>query len=295
MYELVKVGDRTYYINCPAKIGIYLENESDVYLIDSGNDKEAGKKIVKILNENSWNLVGIINTHSNADHIGGNNFIQQKFGCKIISTGLENAFTKYPQLEASFLYGGFPCKELRNKFLLAAPSEPTDDVSNFLPEGLEVIHLGGHFFDMIGIKTPDDVYFLADCVFGENIINKYHLSFIYDVSEFLHTLDVIEQLEAKLFIPSHAEATEDIRPLAQANRNKVFEIMDKLIAFCKEAICFEDILKEVFDTYQLTLDMNQYVLVGSTVRSYLSYLHDNGRLEIIISNNRLLWKSIKIK
>ena len=49
MYELNRVGEQSYYINCPAKIGIYKANETDVYLIDSGNDKDAGRKIRKIL------------------------------------------------------------------------------------------------------------------------------------------------------------------------------------------------------------------------------------------------------
>lgn len=44
MYELEQVGSRSYYINCPAKIGIYAQTEREVYLIDSGNDKEAAKK-----------------------------------------------------------------------------------------------------------------------------------------------------------------------------------------------------------------------------------------------------------
>lgn len=45
--ELIKVGDKTYYIKNVTNIGIYKVNENDVYIIDSGNDKEAGKKILK--------------------------------------------------------------------------------------------------------------------------------------------------------------------------------------------------------------------------------------------------------
>ena len=52
MYELEQIGKQSYYINCPAKIGIYRRNDKDVYLIDSGNDKEAGKKVLKLICNN---------------------------------------------------------------------------------------------------------------------------------------------------------------------------------------------------------------------------------------------------
>ena len=49
MYELIRAGERSYYIECPAKIGVYLAGEGGVYLIDSGNDKDAGRKVRQIL------------------------------------------------------------------------------------------------------------------------------------------------------------------------------------------------------------------------------------------------------
>ena len=47
--ELIKVGERTYYIKNPTNIGIYKIDDNSVYIIDSGNDKDAGKKILKII------------------------------------------------------------------------------------------------------------------------------------------------------------------------------------------------------------------------------------------------------
>lgn len=44
MYELKQLGERSFYINCPSKIGLYLMEEHQVCLIDSGNDKDTGKK-----------------------------------------------------------------------------------------------------------------------------------------------------------------------------------------------------------------------------------------------------------
>jgi len=53
---------------------------------------------------------------------------------------------------------------------------------------------------------------------------------------------------------------------------------------------FENLLKKLLDHYSLTLNFNQYVLVGSTLKSYLSYLYDLKLVEAIFENNILLWK-----
>ncbi|HHW95316.1 MAG TPA: MBL fold metallo-hydrolase [Mogibacterium sp.] len=291
--ELVKVGDKTYYIKNPTNIGIYKISDNDVYLIDTGNDKDAGRKILKIINEHGWNVKGIITTHSNADHIGGNKIIQDRTNCPVYASGIEKTFTEFPILESSFLYGGYPFKDLRNKFLLAKESTATAIDSN-LPEGLECFPLKGHYFDMVGIKTDDDVYFLADSLFSEETIRKYHLFFIYDVKEYLNTLEYLSALEGKWFIPSHCEATRSISSLINLNRSKVQEISERIYSLCSRASTFEDILKAIFDEYDLTMNPNQYVLIGSTVRSYLSYLYDDEKLCFEFIDNKMYWKQNSI-
>lgn len=291
--ELIKVGEKTYYIKNPTNIGIYKRNDNEVFLIDTGNDKDAGKKIIKICEEQGWIVKGIITTHSNADHIGGNKMIQDRTGCPIYAFGIEKSFTEFPVLEPSFLYGGYPFKDLRNKFLLAKESVVTP-IDNNLPQGLEYFSLKGHYFDMIGIKTDDDVYFLADSLFSEETITKYHLFVVYDVKEYLNTLDYLSTLKGKWFIPSHCGATENILDLIEQNRKKVFEIADKIYSLCREEITFENILKGIFDEYGLSMNANQYVLIGSTVRSYLSYLHDNGKVCYEFKENKMYWRQEKL-
>ena len=100
---------------------------------------------------------------------------------------------------------------------------------------------------------------------------------------------MVKSLTAKMFVPAHAAATEDISELAQYNIDKVYEIAGKIIDLCKEPLCFEVLLQRLFTKYALTMNFEQYVLVGSTVRSYLSWLKDTDRLNAIFENNMLLW------
>ena len=287
MYELIQAAEHTYYIESPAKIGL-VQTGGTVALIDSGSDKEAGRKVRQHLDARGLKLSAIYNTHSNADHIGGNQYLQRQTGCAVYAPGVEAAFTRDPILEPSFLYGGCPPKPLRHKFLLAQPS----DVQVLDPKAcpLEVIPLPGHFFDMVGYRTEDDVVFLADCLSSRETLEKYRVSFIYDVAAYLDTLDRVAAMEAALFIPAHAAATEDIAPLARYNRDQVYAVAEDLLDLLAEPLVFEEVLRRLFRRYHLTMDFQQYVLVGSTVKSYLAWLLDGGRVTAAFDDCRLLWR-----
>jgi len=292
MYELVPVTEQSYYIQSPAKIGLVRLDGRAVCLIDSGNDKEAGRKVRQILDANGWQLRAIYNTHSNADHIGGNKYLQSQTGCAVYAPGIECDFTRHPILEPSFLYGGYPPAELRHKFLLAQESDALPLTDDVLPAGFSVIPLPGHFFDMAGFRTPDDVVFLADCLSSRETLEKYRIGFIYDVAAYLATLEQVRQMSARMFVPAHAAATEDIAPLAQYNIDTVLEIADTIVSLCTQPLTFEEILQKLFDRYALTMNAEQYVLVGSTVRSYLSWLKDTGRIGFTFENSRMLWQKL---
>ncbi len=292
MYELIQVTENCYYIDCPSKIGIIKINDTEVLLIDSGNDKDTGKKIRKILDANGWTLKMILNTHSHGDHIGGNKYLQDQTGCKIYAPGIERDFTNHTILEPAFLFGAYPPKELRNKFLVAQESNAECLTPDILPDGIEIIPLQGHFFDMVGFKTKDDVIYIADCLSSEKTLEKYRIGVIYDVKAYLETLENVKNMKAKCFIPSHAEATDNISTLAQYNIDKVNEIIDQILKLCQEPISFEALLQKLFNQYNLQMSFDQYALVGSTVKSYLVYLKEQGKITAIFENNMLLWHTV---
>ena len=290
--ELKQLGEKTYYIKNNTNIGIYKIDEKNVYLIDAGNDKDAGKKILKILEEQGWTCKGVILTHSHADHIGGAKVIQDRTGCVVLAHKIEKCFTEYPILEPSFLYGAYPLKDLQTKFLMAKETKVLE-VEEHLPDGLEILTLKGHSFDMIGIKTSDNIYFLGDSLFSEETMQKYHISFLYNVKEFLNSLDRLSTLEGRFYIPSHTEGTSNIKDLITLNRNKVQEICQSIYNICQEEKTWEEILTELFNHYHLIMNITQYVLIGSTLKAYLTYLYEKEKLIFTIKDNKLLWHQKK--
>ena len=293
MYELIKVTERCYYIDCPSKIGIILDGDgSGVYLIDSGNSRDTGKKVLKVLNQNGWKLKAIYNTHSHADHIGGNKYLQSQTGCKIYARGIECDFTRHTILEPAFLYGAYPTEELKHKFLLAEECDAEYLTEDKLPCGIKMLSLPGHSFDMVGFISDDGAAFIADSYSSEETLNKYAVSFIYDVKAYLETLEKLKNTEAKVFIPSHAPVSSDISEIAQYNIGRVYEVADKITSACDTPSALEEILKKVFDSFSLSMSFEQYALVGSAVRSYLTWLKSTGKIKVEFKENRLLWEKV---
>ncbi len=289
--ELIKVGEKTYYLENATNIGVYKINDNDVFIIDTGNDKDTGKKIIKTLELANLQIKGIINTHSHADHIGGNELISKRTNALIYTSEIEKYFTRETLLEPSLLYGGYPFQELKNKFLCASKSNALD-ISN-LPLGLSIFSLKGHSPDMLGVKTSDDIYFLGDALVSEETINKYQIFYIYNVLEYLNTLEYLETLKGKLFIASHGVVTKDINKLITLNRLKIEEIAQNIVNICEEEKTLEEIVQAIFKLYNLNMNLNQYYLISSTIKAYISYLKDLGKLDYLFKNNLMYWYQVK--
>jgi len=332
-----RLTGNTFIARGPTNLGLYVFGQGDGAYgvsIDSGGDEDAGRRVVREAERLGVRLAAMFNTHSNADHCGGNAFVQRRTGCAIVATELEAAFLQYPKLEPSFLAGGYPQKAIRNKFLMAPPSRATyileppcglglDDHGAVRLTGpqassadtLNIMSLPGHYFGMVGAMTPDKVFFIADALAGAPILEKYGVYFFYDLAGELETLSMLEQVEADWFVASHAEPVRDIKPLVALNRDKIYEIAELILKLASEgsargatarmaddgdaaaissisaqAASLEDIVAGVCAHYSIILNPDQHVLVGSTIRSYLSWLCDQGRLEYGFERNRMIFR-----
>ena len=291
MYELIQVSESAYYIASPTNIGVVKVSPDHVIVIDSGSDKDAGKKIKRILEANNWTLDAVYNTHFHADHVGGNRYLQQNTGCRIYCPETEAEFVRHPFLEPSFLYGGMPPKELRHKFLMAKESETEDLKPEDLPENMEMFPLPGHSFNMTGYRTDDGVFYIADCLASKETLDKYQVSFMVDPEAYIETLRHITDIQADLYIPCHAEPCnrDELKQLAEINIEKVYEVADKILGITSSPKTTDEILKEIFEGYGLEMTFEQHALLGSTIRSYLSWLEKEEKVIPQIDDGYVKW------
>ncbi|MFX1253107.1 MAG: MBL fold metallo-hydrolase [Promethearchaeota archaeon] len=295
--ELIKITDQVFYIPNPANIGVIKDGKESVILIDSGLDKNTGKKILRLLDNSALSVKAIINTHSHADHCGGNNYIKEKTGAVIYAPEIESTIIQHPFLEPFFLFSGAnPLKDLQNKFLMAQPSDvdyvikKDDKKLTFNEIEIEITPLPGHAPNQIGLEA-DSVFFCADVLFSEDILEKHKVPFFIDIDRTRKTLIFLKETHYNFYVPSHAELRANLVEVIDANLEVINSIENYLLDIVHERKTTEQVLKELCDHYQIQMNgAQQYFLMKTAIMAYLSSLRNKEQLKVKLKNNFLFWE-----
>lgn len=304
---VINISDCIYYISGPTNIGIIEEQLSDtksnLYMIDSGCNTEDGKRIfteiTEYFSQKDITIKAIINTHSHADHCGANNYIQQKTNCEIWITENEQGSLINPFLQPIISWGGNPLPEINSSYYVAEKTVPNKIINPneklTLLNGIKIsfINLPGHYFEMVGILCENDnkkVLFASDGIFGRKNIGKYWIPFLYDVKEFKNSLDTISSLNADFCIPGHGEPTSQIEETVELNKIAIISNEQCILEALKyKEQTQEDILKYVADKNEINLHIAQYMLIGCTIKAYLTFLYNEGKISYHIKENKMYW------
>lgn len=291
MDPLRQITPNIYYLPGITNVGVVIHGEECI-LVDSGLDDSTGRKLFRLFQEHQLKLVAIIHTHAHADHYGGDAYLVKQTGAAVYAPPIEEAIIRYPILEPFYLYGASPPAELRTKYFMAQPSR-IDHIyaDHFTIAGIEweAIPLPGHSIHQMGLMVGE-VFFCADAVFPESILDKHQLIYCFDLAQQRHTLQKLLEIQATYYLPFHGTVVTDIKGLVQKNLENIQRLEFLLLQFLETPQQTEELLAAVADYLGLTLNAGQYFLNLATIKAYLSSLKEAGRVTFTLQNNRLYWK-----
>lgn len=287
MNNLVRLGEKTFVLLGNTNVGFYKYYENNVCIIDSGSNIEDVNMIIDVLEKKNWSLKIIINTHSHADHIAGNKLLQEKYNCRIYCDKKEVPLINNTLLSSSLFYGSNPISDLKNPFIMGE-SSICDSVDNIYVPGIKFIELQGHSLGMMGILTDDSVLFVGDAYANDEIIKKYSLQYVYNVEKYLKTLSFLKKQNFKYYIASHDKIRENITDVIDSNIANCNNIIKTILNIIGDEIPYELLIKKVVDNYKIKINLNQYFLISSNIKAYLTFLYENSLIKFDFKDNELI-------
>lgn len=295
--NLVKVKDNSFYCDGIFSIGAYIKDGMAV-LIDSGISKDVAKEVDKALGQADAQLTAIINTHCHGDHSGGNAFFQQKYPqIKIFSTETERPFIEDPLMAPTCFCGGAAAFEQLKKCKPIAPqqaSRVTDIIAPYQDQKLsinnevfEIITLPGHTRGMIAIKSPDNVLYCGDAVFGTETFNKYPILYYTFIGDTLNSFRKLRALVPSLdaIVIYHGGMISDLISLIDDHEERILEIKSMVLSMLKEIPhSLEEITSKVMQVKKIPDDLIAYMLTKVAIQAYVAELEREEIVEIKVTN-----------
>jgi len=291
--RLRKISGKTYAIEYPSAVGIFLIDDKSCILIDSGASSVYARRTLQIVEKMGVQVTGIINTHAHADHSGGNKYIQDAADCRIFASPIEAAYLNNPIMAAYVQSNSVPLNSIRNKFF----SIPEGTVNSIIDEavlniqGVDFIiwDLPGHTLGHVGVETPDNVLFTGDSIIDPKILIKHPVLHLDDVSMQIKTLQMLKNKRPGFVYLSHGGMVDNIEQVIDKNYEQLMNNLEVIGGIIEKACTREEVISKLAEIYGFQLKENSYFRLHATTAAYLAYLHNTGRVSVFMQEGRLLY------
>lgn len=275
---------------------VVIENgQGGALLVDTGLDESQSRKVWREVNEAGLTPTAILNTHSHADHYGGNAFILRRYPeLPVYAPPIEAVIMNTPLLEPFYLFGAMPPRELQTKFLLApaTPAHPIHSgVQNVGGVQVELIEVPGHAVQMYAVRVGDVLY-AADALNGPDNLHKHPLTFCVDSAEQKASARKLGELRGiRVVLPGHGEPTADLAALVQVNVESYERTTRTVLTAVQQgAATLDELLARVCDASGVQMSNAPAVVLNrSVVASHLVELQARGAVRLDVRDNKLFF------
>jgi len=281
--QLVPLGPGVHLLPGAVNSLVLEDSQGGALLVDTGLDDAHARRLLRALAAAELTPTAILNTHSHADHHGGNATILVRFPeLEVFAPPLEAAIINHPVLEPLSLWGAWPPRELQSKFLFA-PASPARP----LPPGaarlgrvrlggvqIELLDVPGHAAQMYAVRVGDVLY-AADALFGPEPLAKHPLTFCADSARQKASAALLGTLEGvRLTLPGHGDPAPDLAALVAANLAAYARTTQAVLEAVSEGpATVDDLLARVCICSGVTMrDAGAVVLNRAVVSAHLTEL-----------------------
>lgn len=288
--KIIQVKDNTYCIDVDsAYIPLYKLNEKDIVLLDTGSPSQRDL-IQSALDENKFNVVGIINSHSHPDHVGNNKYFKEKYNCLIAMPMYEAGMcSSLLNLKAS--HSNMTLTELEEQygFMIFETDEyitSKQEEINFCGVNFKIMHTPGHSPSHICIITPDDVGYMGDALISYELIDSIKIPFGFVLSEDLKCKDNLISLECSRYIVAHKGIYDDITNLIADNIRFYISRAESILDVIQGKMTMGEITKAALKNFRVAVNnMYKYELLFRMVGVYVDYLYETGRVRLVLDKD----------
>jgi len=285
--NIEQIIGNSYMFNHKQTIGIYLNHTAkSMVFIDSGVNEKEAQKIHQYIKKIGYNVNAIIVTHGHMSQYGGILYMKNHYKhVKVYATAWTVQFIENLLLEPCFI-GSIPKHSLkyeqeREKFKhIVTDILPYYDHKLLIDNQiLEIVTLPGHFPGMIGIITPDEVFYVADAIFGNKTLRKQTLLYFTDIKAAQHSLHKLIENSKAAYVLTHGGKYDNIYPLVEQHMKLIQETIHFIVATVREqALTLEKMTQKMMNKYQMQEDPKHLTLTQFITKAYLIYLEDEKKL-----------------
>jgi len=281
--KIIKVKGSTYCMDVGMSyVPFYKINERDIILLDTGHIYER-EKLETALEENDFNIKGILNSHGHPDH----QYFKGKYNC-IIAAPMYEAQICSSAMNLKAYYNNNTLTEIKEQYgymLFETDIYISDKQNeiNFCGVNFKIMHTPGHSPSHICITTPDNVGYVADALISYEMIESAKIPFDFVLLEDLKSKDKLLSFDCDRFIVAHKGIYDDITNLTADNIAFYIHRAEKTYELINGKMTMGEIVKEACKSFGLKLNnIYKYDLISRMLRCHVDYLYETGRIRLVI-------------